>query len=285
MVNPGNIKVAIASYVEAPKKGQRRKLDVVTGRGGTAPRFSDPALTENTMQILHKHGFDIAENDPYPTLPGMNTDTYLQQYRGLALDIPKDYLTAAKAEEPDFNLIRPQLVTEKIDALAQAIAEAALKTLPAPSFTRSEYKKALDTYSEYSDPKRNPEGKSKTIELFGTITDGEVDDPPFLDHVITVDGKTTIEVYASQYPQWTDRRAKSPERIYKYYINIANGVAQKGLAIFTKNRDLARAIHDDVAAQYKKHKAVRPVINWLCHQSAYSRMKSELNPELPLLGL
>jgi hypothetical protein len=120
---PDNLPLYIDGYINRRKYGQRRVLDLIT-QTADKETLADLKLAEILEKSLQKYQFTTKRNDPYPYSEYTLSTRYVRQYQGIAIDIPKDYLSIRKAEEEGFDLANLEIDFYKLNILAEAIGTA-----------------------------------------------------------------------------------------------------------------------------------------------------------------
>lgn len=144
-LKPGNMNVRnyIDSYVYAREQGgKRRKLDLIT-KADPIENVADKRLTDWLKAELTASGVEWDENAPYtvPMAYGILSSYNMLQFNGIAIDVPKDYLTDVRAEDSTFDILRrPNIDTGKVQDLAAIIARATIKRLRGDPMMKSNTK-------------------------------------------------------------------------------------------------------------------------------------------------
>lgn len=116
----------------ARQKSGRRSLDLITEIPGER-LIADPVLVRNFSAALEANNVDKKYNDPYPR-QGYPTRRVLGTLRmidipGIAIDVPKDYLSVAGVADPEWHLGKLKLSSEKVGFLAKILAKASVQSL------------------------------------------------------------------------------------------------------------------------------------------------------------
>ena len=114
----------IESYVNAQTNGKRRFLDLAIGYPGTPT--ADTVLLERLRTRLKEASIIFRENDPYPAVIHGMVGQYMTEYPGISVDVPKDFLTASRAESGNFDFLNPKIDEKKVLEIARPIALAIL---------------------------------------------------------------------------------------------------------------------------------------------------------------
>lgn len=127
---PGHLVAYNYAYSSRERRGERRQLDLITEIPG--PRMiANPVLVGNMQSRLDAHGVSFDFNKPYPKadmsveeVRRVMTTRYMEVYPGMAIDIPKDFLTKHDADHPSWDLRYPEVDQWKIDFYAKIFGPA-----------------------------------------------------------------------------------------------------------------------------------------------------------------
>ena len=116
-----NLNEYVEAYMSARVQGgERRHLDLIT-EDGHGKVLSDPKIIEYFDCELGKL-HTLSMNTPYAALPHFMMNEYIGTLKGLAIDVPKDFI--AEGFQKEFQLDCFELSKSKIKQLSHAVAAA-----------------------------------------------------------------------------------------------------------------------------------------------------------------
>lgn len=121
---PTTLEDYIDAYTNRARWGERRYLDLVTCTDRDPTVLAYPPLLDAFTERLGAADIVFRLNHPYPTSAHVLSTRYLERYRGLVIDVPKDYLVAQRAEEGGFDLLNVKPDPQAVARLAAPLADA-----------------------------------------------------------------------------------------------------------------------------------------------------------------
>lgn len=129
VITPHTIKKYISSYTEPSNRGVRRPICLNTTLHGQP---SEKMLADKQLVALLQTQLDLIflpnrQDDPYPTSDFATSATYMLEYPGASIDVPKDFISIGSVDNPKWDLAHLQIDSNKIEILSTAIATAIKK--------------------------------------------------------------------------------------------------------------------------------------------------------------
>lgn len=129
---PGTLLSYNDAYSNRAKRGARRSLDLITDIPGER-LIAHPVLVKNMLRGFENGNVPTKSNDPYPKkgMPVRNimSARYMLAFPGVALDLPKDYMSRGEAESISWNIADLQMDFNKVEMLAEIVATAIVRSL------------------------------------------------------------------------------------------------------------------------------------------------------------
>ncbi len=124
-ISPNTILEYCFSYTK--DKGRRRAIDLMVGLKESNEILADESIKNNISRYLAKYGFKYDYNEPYSLVPYIMSYVYTKKYKGIDIDIPKDYLSNESGES--FKLDNITISETKLKKLAESLCKGILKVI------------------------------------------------------------------------------------------------------------------------------------------------------------
>jgi len=114
-VKPDKILEYLDSYLNPTNHGNLRHLDLITARE-KQDHIADEQLLESLQHSLRSNSVDFRQNDPYHATIEAASRRYMEQYSGIAIDVPKHWLAT--------NQTMDSVDLENVNEIAKPVTEA-----------------------------------------------------------------------------------------------------------------------------------------------------------------